>query len=48
VVVLLGGSSRSLEIDKGLVHLTLRFKLCGRGLRAEADAACRLRWSCDA
>ena len=25
-----------------VVHLTLRVKLCGRGLRAEADAARRL------
>src|ERR1051325_3708801 len=40
--------TRSVRRTARHVGLTLRLKLCGRGLRAEADAACRLRWSRDA
>ena len=37
---------KSLSDDRGAVRLTLRAKLHGRGPRAEADAARRLRHAC--
>ena len=38
-----GYRNRSLSLSRGVqVWLTLRAKLCGRGPRAEADAACLL------